>query len=164
MIFQFQGLTMKTAMPSNFYWRLAKQWTDADPEHRKTTTAAFWFEHGDGVESYVLEDAVGPILFFKLVRHDTAEIEIHIQFPPFEKNPRMEQARRERIATGMTCGLEWIEKVLAYKDVSTLFFVSESSQLIKFCEKRLGFVKAGTRFTKTIARGRPNASAQSSGN
>ena len=148
--FQFEGLTLQHALRREEYYRIAKAWTEADPDHRLTTTPGFWFEHAPNIESYVLEDKFGIILFFRLERKEPGKIEVHIQFPPALVDPKRNAERRARVMRGLTKGLEWIERVLAAREENTLFFTSKSPRLIRFCKKRLGFKGNGERLEKRI--------------
>lgn len=163
-IFHFDGFCLQTARPFENYKKLAQEWTDADAYHKHSTDGGFWFEQDSGIESYILEDKFGVVFFFKMQRHPHDEVELHIQFPPPAQDPRTEAGRRDRVMRGLTLGLEWIEKVLALKEVSTLFFVSQNPSLIRFCEKRLGFTRAKKRLVKPIAQPKGDARAATNGN
>jgi hypothetical protein len=161
--FQFHGFKLETARPTNYYWKLAREWTEADPAHRNATSAGFWFEHGMGVESYTLEDDLGVVFFFKMVRWQNAEVELHIQFPPPELSPRHRARQRDRIMKALTLGLEWIEKVVALKEATRLFFVSNNPALIYFCVHRLGFIRENKRLVKLVVPIRGIASSAANG-
>ena len=143
--FTFDGLTLETARPTDELLSAARAWTLQDPDHRDTTPPEFWFEQRAGRESYVLQDSSGLVFFFKLQGHATGEVEMHIQFPP-----PIDLDQRARILRGLTKGLCWIERALAFRQVHTLFFVSKSATLIRFCETRLGFKANGNRLEKQI--------------
>lgn len=153
--FGFNGFTLKTALPEPRYLRLAAEWTAADADHRETTKAEFWFEQGMNTESYILEDRYGVVFFFKMTRVKPGEIELHIQFPPVEATAERQADRRIRVITGLTKGLEWIERVLEMREAKTIFFDSRNPGLVHFCEKRLGFTSV-----KLPRPGRPGPSAQ----
>lgn len=148
--FHFSGFKLHTAQPSVFYMRIAKQWTDADPDHSGKTSPGFWFEQGGGTESYILEDCFGVVFFFKMQRRGESDVELHIQFPQPQLTPREEAAQRDRVRRGLIQGLDWIEKALALRDVSRLFFISQNPNLIRFSVRHLGFSQTGERLEKHI--------------
>jgi len=148
--FCFHGFTLKTAMRNELHWRLAESWTEADPDHRETTPAGFWFEQNENCYSYILEDRHGVVFFFKMMWHGTDQVELHIQFPPAPEEAEATADQRQRTIRGLTEGIPWIERVLAIRNVSTLFFTSKSPSLIRFCVKRLGFRHEEGRLTKAI--------------
>jgi hypothetical protein len=135
----FAGFTIKPArrLEAN-YFDIARAWTEADAEHRETTPAEFWFEQDLGVESYVMEDRYGVVFFFKLMRLRD-QVELHIQFSPMAGDAPQEAERRTRIINGLTKGLQLVERALASRNVTAVFFTSKSPALIRFCTKRLGF-------------------------
>lgn len=146
--FFFNGHTLRTAIRTVELYELARQWVAADPDHRETTPAEFWFEQKMGTESYILEFKDQVVLFFKLVRNFVSEeVEIHLQFPPAAAKT---SAQQWRVMAGMIRGLEWVERALVNRKVSTLFFTSKSATLIRFAEKRLGFEQKNGRLQKTI--------------
>jgi hypothetical protein len=162
-VFHFHGFILQTAQPNDNFWKIAKAWTEADPDHGGVTSPSFWFEQDAGIESYVLEDSAGVVFFFKMVRKKDA-VELHIQFPPTPRDPEESKAQSIRIASALTLGLGWIEKVLASRGVSRLFFTSKSQKLIRFCEKRLKFTRDGERLEKPIPPQKLSASPWLSGN
>lgn len=162
--FQFSGFTLQTARPGDNHWKIARAWTQADPSHRDTTSPSFWFEQEDGIESYVLEDRGGVVFFFKMMRRPNAEVELHIQFPPKLEDAEKDAEQRDRVMRGLTLGLQWIEKVLASREVSRLFFSSKSPSLIRFSQKRLGFKLEQSRLVKQIYPTRGIASGAGNGN
>lgn len=124
---------------------LAAAWTDADPEHSKTTLPQFWIEQDTRINSFVLEDEQGPVFFFRMVRHKHGvEIEIHIQFAPENI------VSRQRTMDALTIGFEWLAKRLVSLGFKILYFHSRSQRLIYFCQKRLGFKWDGRRLEKDI--------------
>jgi hypothetical protein len=130
---------------------LATEWTKADPYHCDTTSPSFWIEQERDCDSYMLEDNIGPIFFFKMQRTSEAHIiEFHIQFPPPEERPSDQSLRNRRVMTGLVLGLEWIERVLLFSGVKEVFFKSQSPTLIRFCLRRLGFEHDGEFLTKRI--------------
>ncbi len=149
--FQFDGFTLRPAREEDA--ALAKEWNEADPDHR-TLDPKFWLEMRPGAEGYVLEDTLGPVFFFKMVRIDARQdaplgtlgiglkpekaAELHIQFAPGDR-----QGTRLRSMLGMDKGWKWLEKMLAEKGFDAVYFTSRSPRLILFCEKRLGFAEVG---------------------
>ena len=132
--FGFSGFLLKPASKTSANLKLAADWIAADPDHRDTTPPEFWFDYRLGVESYLLEDKFGPVFFYKMNRTKAREVEIHIQFPPAS-----DPDTRARVMRGLTLGLEWIERVLAQREQTTLFFRTKNPALHRFAIKRLGF-------------------------
>lgn len=140
--FTFQGFTLR---PTRYDDRdLAEEWNAADPDHCNTTDPDFWLEQRPGIESYLLEDAAGPIFFFKMERRAADQVEVHIQFPPGDRNNKV------RILAGLSSGYEWLERILILHAVRTVTFTSQSPSLIAFCERRLGFIEQGGRLWKVL--------------
>lgn len=147
--FTFCGFTLRPAGMKDDR-KLAAEWTAADRFHRLTTRADFWLEQEPGTESYLLEDKVGPVFFFKMVRTGKTEVEVHIQFPPRPADHAASQAQRARVVQGLILGFEWLERVLLLTGVRTVFFVSKSPSLIAFTIKRMGFVRESGKLFKTL--------------
>ena len=140
--FSFHGYTVRSSRRDEL--ELAERWTKADPEHRDTgLRGEFWLlqEAQAGIESFLVEDRFGPVLFFKLVMKSEDEAELHLLFPPFPI-PAGELAERNcRTMNAMLEIFPWVEKALAQRKTKAVFFISKSKSLIRFAEKRLGFVK-----------------------
>ena len=149
--FEFNGFTLRVATADDL--PLAQAWTDADPDHRGMD-AHFWIEQKPGTNSMMLEDAIGPIFFFKMERvvppgaagiemplrsESTVQInlgralELHIQFAPGDHGLKL------RTMQGLSKGMGWLEKNLAEQGYDALFFTSKNPRLITFCECRLEF-------------------------
>lgn len=143
--FGFSGYTLRPAATSDL--SLAQDWTEADDDHRETTFPTFWLAQGEGCDSYLLSDPIGPVFFFKMVRVDgaTQAVELHIQFMP-EAQPRDRERKRE----GLTQGMEWLERILRASGISHIRFKSTKPELIAFCRKRLGFRVEGEVLSKDI--------------
>lgn len=131
---------------------LAKQWTAADPAHRRTRWT-FWLEQDFDRDSYLLLDAEGALFFWSGILQIKSEpgarpkrvIEMHIQFPPTPTD-RMEQIiLRRRLAHGLRSGLAWLIERLIDAKVEEAYFDSESETLITFCINHLGFHRDGYR-------------------
>jgi hypothetical protein len=139
--FRFQGFTLRPAIDSDL--EIAKAWTEADPDHRGITKPEFWLENVGNANSFLLEDAFGPVFLFRMDVKGN-EVAAHIQFPPDEP------ATRRRVMQGLTLGFAWLEKILSGQRYKTLFFNSTSIPLINFCQKRLGFTWDGRRLEKAL--------------
>lgn len=165
--FSFRGYTLRPACadvppkgkrggkihPGLYDLQHATVWTKADPHHRHKTPPEFWLEQGPGVESYMMEDRYGPLLFFKMVRGPEKTVEMHVQFPPYPHTPTGRAELRCRIVHALMLGFEWLERVLSLRGVESLSFVCDTPTLRQFCIKRLQFVQdKGTRLRKVIAR------------
>lgn len=140
--FSFHGYTVRSSRREDL--GLAERWIKADPEHRDTgLRGEFWLlqEAQAGIESFLVEDRFGPVLFFKTVMKSEEEAEIHLLFPPVPI-PAGELADRNcRIMNAMLEIFPWVEKALALRKTKAVLFMSKSKSLIRFVEKRLGFVK-----------------------
>ena len=127
---------------------LAEKWTAADLAHAGMDPR-FWTQQGLGMDSYLLEDATGPIFFFRAhvkesrVRVTVGEkeikaakriAEIHIQFGPVETQPA-----RIRVYKALMEGMTWLLKMFEQAGVEEIYFDSSNDDLIHFCRKRLGF-------------------------
>ena len=128
--FEFSGFTLRVATADDL--PLAQAWTDADPDHRGMD-AGFWIEQKPGTNSMILEDALGPIFFFKMAKCGPLSLELHIQFSPGDRGLKL------RTMQGLSKGMAWLEKNLAEQGYDALFFTSKSPHLIAFCECRLEF-------------------------
>ena len=149
--FTFQGYTLRPARQTDY--ELARAWTLADPDHRDTTQPDFWLDQKFATESYLLLDKWGPVFFFKLVRDGGmkgGEAEIHIQFPPVPQTGEARAEQNSRTINALIQGMTWIERILSLRLVSALFFTSRNPGLIRFCVKRLGFVREGERLVRRI--------------
>lgn len=165
--FRFNRFELRPAGASLWDYRTAKQWTEADPDHRGRVDPYFWTEQGVDRDAYLLLDREVPIFFFKAIIQDGGRAaEVHIQFPPPAEEPDQARRQRARIASGLAEGLVWLEKVLIQAQVKQLFFESRSQSLITFCVKRLGFTQEGIVLrkrlegtessTKTLCEGKQN--------
>lgn len=133
---------------------LAKQWTEADPDHCGRVKPEFWLEQDFDIDSYLLLDAEGPLFFWKgiirldelLSRPSARVIEMHIQFPPAMDSREL----RARIREGLVEGLHWLEQILHQAKVLEIYFDSTNPVLIYFCENRLGFTREGLRLRKRL--------------
>ena len=128
--FEFSGFTLRVATEDDL--PLAQAWTDADPDHRGMD-AAFWIEQKPGTNSMMLEDTIGPIFFFKMIKATARDLELHIQFAPGDHGLKL------RTMQGLSKGMGWLEKNLAEQGYDALFFTSKNPRLITFCECRLEF-------------------------
>jgi hypothetical protein len=145
--FTFDYFVLRPALRSDL--ETADAWNYADSAHRNGDPA-FWLEQGPNVESYVLEDTFGPVFFFKMERRNASEIELHVQFPPMGETVLAQAMLRHRVMKGLIHGFKWLEKVLSFRKMTRLIFTSTNPYLIKFCERRLGFVCEGNHLTKEL--------------
>lgn len=141
--FSFPGYSMRPANVGNPHDRTAAiHWTKNDPDHQDVNWQ-FWLEQKPGRDSYVMEDAEGVLLFFKMHHLHITDApipgitspthlaaELHIQFGP---------QRRLRNARGLTEGMAWLENALSLSGIRELVFTSTKPALIEFCTRRLGF-------------------------
>lgn len=143
-VFSFHGYTMRSARREDL--ELAERWTRADPEH-PTLRGEFWLlqEAFAGIESFLVEDKIGPVAFVKVVMVRNAvlqpQAELHLLFSPLPISAGERADRNCRTMNAMMEIYPWIEKALAQRKAKAVFFLSKSKALIQFTEKRLGFVK-----------------------
>lgn len=136
--------TLRTTEETDF--ALAQEWNAADPWHRHTTQPEFWLDNNAGADSYLLEDAIGPVFFFKLMQtNQPAELEMHIQFSP-DKGPGMGL----RTIRGLVTGFAWLERRLSGLGYEAVYFDSKSPTLINFCKSHLRFEDQDGRLKRTI--------------
>jgi hypothetical protein len=162
--FHFGQWTLRPAVASLWDFRLAKEWTNADPDHAGRVPPGFWTEQTPTRDSYLVTDHTGPLMFFKtIVIHgptehwkffarpepSTISIELHMQFAPRGEGAAAAEMR-DRIAAALMAGLPWLEQVFKQKSVDEIFFDTRSPALIRFCVKRLGFKLDGRRLRKQI--------------
>lgn len=140
-VFQFHGFKLRPTRTHDY--GLARLWTQLDPDHRHKTLPEFWLTQGATTNSFVLEDAFGPVFFFRMDLEGET-ICIHIQFPPDDR------ATRRRLMQGMSIGFAWLEKRLGALGYKTVYFNSSNQTLISFCGKRFGFVWDGRKLVKTL--------------
>jgi hypothetical protein len=138
-IYAFDGYTFRPATTED--QPLARLWNLMDLDHTwERQFLDYWIQQNDRVNSYVLEDAIGIVFFVKAIRHGSHEVEIALQF---DRSYRM--VSKARAMRGMEAGFAWLKKALPRNGFKSLYFRSRSVELIGFTEKRLGFVKDGTR-------------------
>jgi hypothetical protein len=148
--FTMQGITVRSASRNDLYSRnLAATWTAADPDHRDTTRPEFWFDHSPMTECYLLEDEHGVILFLRIdTKRDT--VTLHVQFPPELTDATEAASQRERTMDCLSRIFTLVEKVLALRGITRVCFTSKRPGLIRYCEKRLGFIRDGDLLVKQI--------------
>lgn len=143
-VYQFGGYTFRPATVDDK--QLARLWNMMDPEHKwELQYPDYWIEQNNQVNSYVLEDAVGILFFVKSIQHMSNEIEITLQF-----DRECGIVSKARVVRGLEVGFEWLKKALPMNGFKSLYFMSKNEDLILFTEKRLGFVKDGTREMYTL--------------
>lgn len=132
--FQFGEYNLRPAVERDL--PLAQAWNSADPDHGwELGQERYWIENTKTVNSFVLEDAQGPVFFFRAIRLAGADwIEISLQF-----DRQAQPAPLWRMMNGMTAGLRWLEKMLPANGVNAIYFSSKSERLIRFAIARLGF-------------------------
>ena len=120
---------------------LAAFWISRDPAHAETTPAEFFTRSEPGAECYVLEDADGPVFFFKM----TKAVRLDIQF-----DAGTTPLARERTREGLIEGMEWLAGVLGQSAVHQIIFDSIDPLLIRSTEKRLGFVRSPNELVRNV--------------
>lgn len=122
---------------------MAENWNAWDPDHAGHVDPRFWLEQADNLDSYLASDAIGPVLFFKVIMIPKKEppskvAEIHMQFMP-----QNTQGDHERIRAMLLAGSPWLEELLLGAGVTEINFDSTSPALVAFSTKRLGFLTQG---------------------
>lgn len=163
--FRFGQFTLRPAGSAVWDYRLAKEWTAADPVHAGKIQPGFWIEQKPlSRDSYLVIDRQGPTLFFKTILFSQPKlpdpmqvdaiakemaVEIFMQFPPRGQGEEAIQTR-DRIMEALKEGAPWLERVLKQKHIAEIFFESESPSLIRFSVKRLGFIRDGLKLRKRL--------------
>jgi hypothetical protein len=138
-MYSFDGYTFRPATTEDL--PLARLWNMRDPDHAwELRYPEYWIEQNDQVNSYVLEDGRGIVFFVKAIRYRSHEVEIALQF---DRSYGM--VSKARAMRGMQAGFAWLREALPMNGFRSVFFASKNAELIGFTEKRLGFVKDGTR-------------------
>lgn len=130
--FTFDKYTLRPTTDEDM--KTAVEWTAADPHHAGRTRPEFWLEQRVARDSYMLEDAEGPLFFFKLHRITINAVELHIQFPP-----PSDLHQKHRVQVGLIDGFNWLEKTLKLAHISVIHFDSAHGPLRQFAVGRLGF-------------------------
>lgn len=146
--FEFASYRMRPATMDDL--PTARAWNAADPDHEwEMQFERFWVEQTLVANSYVLEDAEGPVFFLKMVRgvHSYADsqgknrkwewdtqVELQLQF-----NPAPDRMVKLRTMEGLVYGWPWLERMLAGAGADTVYFQSKNPRTIQFATKRLGF-------------------------
>jgi hypothetical protein len=147
--FQFDGYTLRPAV-GDVDRALAAAWMAADRWHAGLFAPEFWLEQSALVNSFVLEDAQGPIFFFRTClacRSGGGDgpgfggfsiykgVEVFIQFAPMSRGTFI-----LRTATALERGFAWLKKRLGGLGYDAVYFTSRNPQLIEFAERRLEFI------------------------
>lgn len=167
--FRFQGFLLRPAIDDDLL--LAAEWTCADPDHMGKVQPDFWIKNSTSINSFVLEDSIGAIFFFRIDQQrelkypatglprgaeapgddimsrssipDTVMVcEVHIQFPPHDQ-----RGMRLRTMQGMAIGFDWLKNILGQNGYEAVYFTSKNQRLIDFATQRLGF------FTESVTAG-----------
>jgi hypothetical protein len=122
---------------------LCEQWILANPEHRGKVKADFYLKPEDNVQTFVVTENDEPLFFFR----DEIALRFHMEF-----GPSFTEAERDRNRRGLEWGIEWLLNMARGAGVRQLVTQSDSPELRKFCEKRLGFTtSSGEMFRWTSA-------------
>jgi hypothetical protein len=119
---------------------LLRQWIEADPDHKETSSVEFFSTQSPIEECYVLEDQAGPLFFLKTTR----AIRLDIQFGP----PIM----RERMRKGLQQGFPWLETMLGMRNFGEVMFATQNPELARSMEKRLGFRRSTEELVRPLNR------------
>ncbi len=90
-----------------------------------------FFFRPDGF-SFAGDDVKGPIMYFKLEPIDADTVRMHIQF---------DNREHRRNAVGLIKGFPAVAAAIRGANLRYLIFDSVSEPLIRFCQKRFGFVR-----------------------
>jgi hypothetical protein len=119
---------------------LLRQWIEADPDHKETSSVEFFSTQSPIEECYVLEDQAGPLFFLKTTR----TIRIDIQFGPTDM--------RSRMRAGLLRGFAWLETMLAMRNFGEVMFSTRNPELARSMEKRLGFRHSAGELVRPLRR------------
>jgi hypothetical protein len=151
---RFDGYLLE---PAEFKHKaLAESWTAWDKDHAGRVDPRFWLEQDERTDSYLVSDAAGPVLFFKVIVMGIKQFEsdpfpswkhaeLHMQFMPAACG-----ADHNRIADALFKGYPWLELILIGAGVSEIYFDSRSPGLVAFTTKRMGFTQEGGRLRKRL--------------
>lgn len=127
--FQFGDYSVRPVNPADRE-RLAA-WIAADPAHSaQGIDASFFLDEEPGVGCYVLEDAAGPVFFFRT----SNVVRLDVQFGPSESD---EERQRNRDA--LFEGTDWFAAVCAQRGATEIVFESGSQLLRRAAVQRMGF-------------------------
>lgn len=172
----FGGYTLRPAGEADR--ELARAWNAVDTDHAwELEQPDYWTASGLSVNCYVLcrphvlRCPLEPLFFFRMVRpwlrpdgeqvyfidlwlsgpsasdEDVKRadwVEINIQFDRTGHTPYW------NTMLGMEAGMKWLETILPVNGIHAVYFNSKNQRLIRFAEKRLGFVKDGERYKRMI--------------
>jgi hypothetical protein len=136
--FEFSGYTLRPATKADL--PLAERWVAWDKFHAGVIDPNFWLFQGPKTDSYLLFDGGGPVFFLKLHGIDPKEngipkrVALHIQFMPCAT-----EDDRERTMEGLLQGTRWLEGILLKNGTEKISFDSQSTALVNFAVRRLGF-------------------------
>lgn len=109
---------------------IIKEWISRDPHHSREGMAEEFFYRPDGF-AFASDDARGPVMYFKLDPLDAETVRMHIQFDELE---------RRRNAVSLVHEFPAVRAAIMAANLRYLVFDSVSESLIRFCQKRFGFV------------------------
>ena len=146
--FEFAGMSVRRTGMDDL--EMAREWTEADEDHRGRVDPAFWCEQAERRQSYLLSDGDGPLYFFTGVMV-TDTLEINVQFAPYEALKTLENrhALRGRIMRGLVEGMHWLEERMRGV-VDEMHFESRSPDLIRFAVRKLGFEQREGLLVRTL--------------
>lgn len=112
------------------------EWMRADSYHRDATDQGmpgWWVTGSDCLLAACIEDASGPVIYFRLDNTENDLIRMHVQFGP------QNQVSKSRVARGIARAMPALKKVAQEKGAKGFVFESLSPGLIRFMGV-LGFV------------------------
>lgn len=107
---------------------IIKEWISRDPHHVDLNEEFFY--RPDGF-AFAANDKLGPVLFLKIEPMDAQIVRIHVQFDNT-------QTRRNAVALARI--FPDVCAAIRQANLRYLLFDSISDPLIRFCQKRFGFV------------------------
>lgn len=107
------------------------EWITLDPAHSARGMTAKFFHQPDSL-SFAIEDARGPVMFVRIDPLDACSVRMHIQF---------DERERRRTVLALARAFPDVRERLHDSGTRYVFFDSVSEPLIRFCEKRFGFVR-----------------------
>lgn len=108
-------------------------WISRDPDHAAQGSTEAFFYQPDGL-SLAIQDNRGPIMYIKIEPTSPEVARFHIQFD------ERERARRRTVIALMR-DIPTVLDLIKKSNIKYIIFDSVSEPLIRFCQKRFGFVR-----------------------
>lgn len=111
------------------------EWIEHDPYHKDCLDPLWWLT-GQGVLSYCIQDSRGPVFYARL-DCENSFLRLHTQFAPLSEVSKL------RVVKGLLWALPRMGLVAIQNECVAFIFKSTSPELIRFMERKFGFVSIG---------------------